>query len=59
MQRSIGLSAVLDCPGILILLIGNEMSDFGLWRISEIYLSRKTRIPLKHKKAGIFALFDE
>ena len=28
MQRSIGLSAVLDCPGILILQIGNEMSGF-------------------------------
>ena len=28
MQRSIGLCAVLHCPGILILQIGNEMTDF-------------------------------
>ena len=27
-QRSIGLCAVLDCPCILILKIGNEMSGF-------------------------------
>ena len=28
MQRSIGLCAVLDCSGIHILQIGNEMSGF-------------------------------
>ena len=28
MQRSIDLSAVLDCPCILILQIGNEISGF-------------------------------